>query len=814
MEKKNTVKTLARESMVLLKNDNRLLPLEKEKRIAIFGRMQIDFIYSGNGSGAANVDKCKNIVQACEEKGLLPEQNLVSFYMDKIKAEPKKVFAGLELEELKNMVNSGLMYEVFGRYQPTAQEYEVEQTLIKQARDYTDTAVFVLGRNSGGEECDRHLENDYYLTESEKKLVDMVNDTFEHVVLILNVNGLIDLSWVKEKPHFESVLFVGIPGQEGAEAIAELLTGEATPSGKLSFTIAEKYEDYPAYKHFSWDKDHPENLLTYRDYGLDASENGCVGHDLAPVTVYQEDIYTGYRYFDTFQKEPLYPFGYGLSYTSFSLTILSAKKSLGGITVEIKVQNTGDRIGREVIQMYVSSRISKMNRPQKELKAFEKTSVLQPGESEIIDVFMRWTDLGIYDELEASWLIPEGIHTLLIGNSSSNVEAAVNVKVKKNILVEKVNNRLSLAECNKNRIDFLTAEGSNDTIVAPFQVELTSEEVINIAKKSESWKKSFEHAKIKAETVVKKLSIEQLAAMCVGYGAGTPFGAFNKREEPYTICDDAGKPLTENDHPTGFQGYVSPAIKEEGIPSVFYKDGPAGIGEIAWPTEMLCACSFDKQLWYAFGKAIGEECEKKQVDYWLAPAVNMLRHPLGGRNFEYPSEDPYLAGMFGCQIAKGTQENHPVMVCPKHFAINEQETCRRGNHKKNYYAVDSIIQERAAREIYLKPFEMLVKEAGVLCMMTSFNRINGIFAGGNRDLCKHILREEWGYCGYLVTDWGDMDFVVDGADAVGAGNDIVMPGGPPVIAQILEGYAQGRINRENLETAVVNLLSANLRYGR
>lgn len=306
---------------------------------------------------------------------------------------------------------------------------------------------------------------------------------------------------------------------------------------------------------------------------------------------------------------------------------------------------------------------------------------------------------------------------------------------------------------------------------------------------------------------IKSMSIEQLTALCVGYGPGVPFSAFGDGKDPETIYDETGNPLTVNDHPAGFNGYVSPAIPDLGIHSVFYKDGPAGIGETAWPAEMLLACAFDRKLWYEFGDAVGRECEKQQVDIWLAPAVNLHRHPLGGRNFEYFSEDPYLTGVCACNVARGVQENHPVLVCPKHFALNEQETFRRGNAKKNYDAADSIIRERAARELYLKPFEMLVKEAGISCIMTSFNKINGVFAGGNRDLCTCILREEWGYKGAVVTDWGDMDVVVDGGDAVAAGNDVVMPGGPPVIVQILQAYEEGRVDREALETAVGHLFS-------
>ena len=232
----------------------------------------------------------------------------------------------------------------------------------------------------------------------------------------------------------------------------------------------------------------------------------------------------------------------------------------------------------------------------------------------------------------------------------------------------------------------------------------------------------------------------------------------------------------------------------------------AGIGGIAWPTEMLIACSFDRKLWQMFGDAVGKECEDQQVNVWLAPAVNLHRNPLCGRNFEYFSEDPYLTGVCACEITKGVQNGRPVIVCPKHFAANEQETFRRGNAGKKVDAVDSILTERSARELYLKPFEMLVREAHIACIMTSFNKINGVFAGGSKDLCTRILREEWGFDGAVVTDWGDMDIVVDGADAVAAGNDIVMPGGPPVIRQILKGYEEGRVTREEMETAAGHLL--------
>ena len=724
------------------------------------------------------------------------------------------------------MVNSGIMYEIFGKYKAPLDEYDVPETLIFQAAEKTDTAIFVIGRNSGGEECDRHLPEDYYLTRSEESLLKDICTHFANVVIVLNVNGLIDLSWMKKYASIKSLLFIGIPGEEGASALAGILTGEINPSGKLAVTIAEHYEDYPSADHFSWDKEHLENILDYESYGLSSEENGSTGFTKSPVTVYWEDIYTGYRYFDTFGKQVLYPFGYGLSYTAFAISDALVKKQNGGILVTADVKNIGEMSGKEVIQIYLSKvyPAEGVERPYQELKGFEKTSDLAPGEKEQVKIWIPWRELAVYDEERAAWVIESGDYLLKMGKSSRDTFVKGLICVEKTILAEQCTNCLNITECNNGKIEFLTQKENDAEMASVLNITeqnkdvsgqniifVTPEDVHDVQENRKCGKETIS----KAETTVSErekernlaeLSIKELAALCVGYGPGTPFAAVGDRSDPSTIFDDEGKPMTTNSHPTGYPGYVSPAIEEKGIKSVFYKDGPAGIGGVAWPTEMLIACSFDKKLWQMFGDAVGKECEEQQVNVWLAPAVNLHRNPLCGRNFEYFSEDPYLTGVCACEITKGVQNSRPVIVCPKHFAANEQETFRRGNAGKNVDAVDSILTERALREQYLKPFEMLVKDAGIACIMTSFNKINGSFSGGSHDLCTHILREEWGFEGAVVTDWGDMDMVVDGADAVAAGNDIVMPGGPPVIRQILKGYEEGRVTREELEQAVRHLL--------
>ena len=802
MDKKKIARKIAEESIVLLKNADHILPLKEKKEIAFFGRTQIGTLYSGNGSGGANIAGCGTILEECEKRGIKPESLLKEFYEYKASAEQVTEEDEFDWTKVSEMVNSGIMYEIFGKYKAPLDEYDVPETLIFQAAEKTDTAIFVIGRNSGGEECDRHLPEDYYLTRSEESLLKDICTHFANVVIVLNVNGLIDLSWMKKYASIKSLLFIGIPGEEGASALAGILTGEINPSGKLAVTIAEHYEDYPSADHFSWDKEHLENILDYESYGLSPEENGSTGFMKSPVTVYWEDIYTGYRYFDTFGKQVLYPFGYGLSYTAFAISDALVKKQNGGIMVTADVKNIGEMSGKEVIQVYLSKvyPAEGVERPYQELKGFEKTSDLAPGEKEQVKIWIPWRELAVYDEERAAWVIESGDYLLKMGKSSRDTFTVGMVCLRDTVITEQCANRLAISGCNRGKLLFLTQKDCTECqpedvyekkpdggVTETAVISVTGEDILAGGESIQAEKE--------AQQSLPELSIEELASLCVG-----------DRSDPATIFDDEGKPITTNSHPTGYPGYVSPAIAEKGIKSIFYKDGPAGIGGVAWPTEMLIACSFDKKLWQMFGDAVGKECEEQQVNVWLAPAVNLHRNPLCGRNFEYFSEDPYLTGVCACEITKGVQNSRPVIVCPKHFAANEQETFRRGNAGKNVDAVDSILTERALRELYLKPFEMLVKDAGIACIMTSFNKINGSFSGGSHDLCTHILREEWGFEGAVVTDWGDMDMVVDGADAVAAGNDIVMPGGPPVIRQILKGYEEGRVTREELEQAVRHLL--------
>lgn len=859
-------KDLAAEGIVLLKNTDNLLPLKPGTSIAVFGRAQLQTLIGGGGSGASSSEEATVILEELKKSGLKPVAGLEDFY----RSELAKALADSPSEEearaqFADLVSSGMIYEIFGRYTPPAPEFSPPENFLP-AISAGIPALCVIGRGSGGEECDRRVEEDYYLTGSEKQLVETVAKHFDRVILVLNINGFIDLSWTCEYPSIKSVLYLGTAGEQGAAALSDIITGRISPSGKLSATLAPSYEDYPSSPYFFTNKDKPETILTYKDFGLPAKAKGSTGFEKSPAALYQEGIYVGYRYFDTFNKPVLYPFGYGLSYADFDLEFLASRQDGETLFLTVKIKNKSREFsGKEVAELYVSAPDGKLEKPYQELLAYEKSKSLAPGESELLTLSLNLRELAGYDEETASFLIEAGDYYLRLGNSSRNTKIIGKLQVPETIVVARYQNRLVLNTFNKERLNFLRKAGhtpytypgeakekkqasclckltgENIPVFTPGEVKedpdrmditpptgvkapyATDPAIITDHKKTDTVSigqigenkspagerfklMDVKTGKITMEDFTAQFSPEELAVLVNGYGPGLPFGGMGGKY-PATISYENGEPIAVSTHPTGSAGYLSPALIKYGIPSVFYKDGPAGVQLTAWPTGMPMACTFNKKLLYEFGHACGTEAELLYVDSWLAPAVNIQRNPIGGRNFEYYSEDPRHTGFCGLAITLGVEENNQVTACPKHFALNEQETYRRGSTKKSCDALDSIVEERAAREIYLKPFEMIVRGSRVSTLMTSFNKINGTFAAGSNDLCTGILREEWGYRGIVVTDWGDMDIVVDGGDAVAAGNDIIMPGGPPVIKQVLEGFKEGRVTLAGLRKAASGLLT-------
>ncbi len=823
--RKALAREIAQEAMVLLRNEDRVLPLPAGKTVALVGRTQLHTNIGGAGSGASRSNSALEIREELPKAGFQLAASMDAFYRALVEkeAEDKSASAGSEAEFFKNLeglVASGMIYELFGKYNPAVPEEIPEDAVFAAAAGETDTALFLIGRQTGGEECDRRVADDYYLMASEKELLKKTCECFPKVIVICNVNGMIDLQAFAEYPQIKGLLFMGVAGEQAAGALADILSGKVSPSGKLNQTAALSYEDYPTAKNFSCNKDKPETILQYKDYGLSAEENGSVGFEMSPVTVYEEDIYMGYRYFDSFEKPVAYSFGFGLSYADFAIVPVQAELAGGKFRAQVCVKNLSQRFsGKESVQVYVHAPFGKLKKPQKELKAIAKTEILAPGAEGLVSPEFALTALASFDEERMSYVIEAGTYTVLVGNSAKNVSPCAKIHVPETLVVRTVAADIGILPQNKDKLKLLSPERE---IPVPENAALPSFN-LTASELLVSWPEAKEYdfsadavqsvlsdvkaGKVSIEAFVNQMSLQELAVLANGYGPGLPFGGIAAKDAPPTLYYEDGTPIGTTTRPDLGFGYSNPAIDKYKIPTCSYKDGPASVGVTAWPTGMMIACTFNPALAYEFGSACGCEAESLNVDSWLAPGMNLVRNPIEGRAFEYFGEDPYLAGVMGTRITQGAMENNHVTTCPKHFALNEQETYRRGSAKKKIDAADSIVSARAARELYLKPFEMVVTEAKPTTLMTSFNKLNGSFAGGSHVLCTEILRGEWNYQGVVVTDWGDMDVVVDGADAVHAGNDVVMPGGPPVIAQVLKGYEEGRVSLDDLRTAVVHLMN-------
>lgn len=813
---------IAGEAMVLLKNEENVLPLSPGKTVALLGQTQLDVIIGGGGSGASFSENTLQIPEELQKAGLSLEPVMEKFYGDlaeKYAQETARKTTERENLDFEGLVASGLIYELFGKYTPAREEpLPREEYWVDSAND-TDTAIFVLGRKTGGEECDRQVENDYYLTASEKQLVDLACRYFDNVIVVFNVNGMVDMAWT-QRPEIKAVLFMGTSGEQAAGALADLLVGRLSPSGKLAQTAALRYEDYPTAGNITYSKDAPQGSLTYESYGLVAAENGSVGFDISPATVYEEDIYVGYRYFDSFEKPVLYPFGFGLSYAVFSWKVHKASLDNGRLSLQVQVVNDSDRFtGKEVLQLYVHAPFGRLKKPWQELHAIAKTPLLQPGEACMLTLSVALADMASFSEEDMCYVLEAGEYAVLVGNSSRNTRAIARLLLPETIVTRTVTADIGILSVNKERVRLMAPEhelpivvpeGLPGFIVAAGDIATDwphCEEYDTDAVPVSSTLDDVRSGKVSMESFINQMSIKELAVLCNGFGSGLPFSGAGHTDIPLTIQDDEGQDIAYKSNSHAPMGYCNPAIEKYGILSTYYKDGPASVGLTAWPTGMMVANTFNLQLAYEFGSACGWEAESLHVDSWLAPGMNLIRNPVEGRAFEYFSEDPCLCGMFGIQIVRGAGENNRVTACPKHFAFNEQETYRRGNAKKNIDAVDTIVSARAARELYLRPFEMVICEGKPRTIMTAFNKVNGTFAAGHHVLCTDILRDEWGYNGVVITDWGDLDIVVDGADAVWAGNDVIMPGGPPVIAQVLKGYEEGRVSLSDFRKAVAHLMN-------
>ena len=711
-------KKAAREGMVLLKNDHSLLPLSPNAKLALFGKGTFDYVKGGGGSGDVTSLYTKNIYDGITKLGLniAPHKELCNFYMTYV----------IEQYEMKKAIG-------------TLDEPALPDEFYKCAREYTDTAIITISRFSK-EDSDRTTD-DYYLSSTEKAMVDNVKKLFNHIIVVLNVDSAIDTEWFAHDDKIQSVLLSWLGGMEGGSAIAELLFGLDNPSGKLADTFAKSLDAYPSTASF---------------YESDDYVN------------YTEDIYVGYRYFETMPEaigKVNYPFGYGLSYTTFKWTVDSVKLEhtdiSDNITVTVDVVNTGKRAGKEVIQLYASAPRGFLGKPAISLVSFQKTKLLAPGETERLVLAFTIDDLASYDDSgkieKSAYILEAGDYRFYIGNSSRNLERIKHgYTLQEHKVICSMSTKLSktpvdnvlLTSCNHKQEPQITFNNTD---------KYTLEDV-------------HSH-KISTDDFLSQLSDEDLISLLGG--------------QPNVGVADTG-------------GIGNLPMFD--IPNLMTADGPAGlrilpkhnIRTTAFPCATLLACTWNPALLFSVGKAAALEVKENNIKMLLAPAVNIHRNPLCRRNFEYFSEDPLLTGILASAMVIGIQ-SQGISACVKHFALNNKETNRLHS--------DSRISERAAREIYLRPFEIIIKKATPWCIMTSYNLINSVRVSENKELITDILRGEWGYTGLVITDWYTAGTHYK---ELLAGNDVKMPLGYP--DELLEALDKGLISRTDMIRSVGRIL--------
>lgn len=703
------------EGIVLLKNKDNVLPIQNNETVSLFGRCQIDYYKSGTGSGGAvNVLYSVNAVEGLRNEKVLLNEELISIYNEYLKDNPFDNGGGGWAQE------------------PWFQkEMVVTSEIAESASRITDKAIVFIGRTAG-EDKDNVLEQgSYYLTDEEKNVLDRVTEYFEDVVIVFNVGNVIDMSYIEAfGDKIKSVLYVWHGGQEGGNALAKVLSGSVSPSGKLSDTIARNVSDYPSNENF--------------------------GNEL--MNIYEEDIYVGYRFFETFNRDAvLYPFGFGLSYTTFHSTISKHTKTDLEITVELTVKNVGTTTGKEVIQIYCEAPQGKLGKPFVELVGFGKTKELNPGESHQLNINIPFSRLASYDDdgytgYKSAYVLEEGNYEIYYGNSVRDLNHGFTFELGSLIVIEQLEESLAPIKSFKRMIPGARKTNGEYEIAyqkVPTRTVNLERRILNRLPKGIDYTgnvgitlQDVQVGKHTIEEFIAQLSIEEMALMIRGEGMSHPLVT------PGTAAAFGG--LYEE-------------LRAYGIPSACCADGPSGVrmdnGEVAtqMPIGSLLACTWNIELMEDLYEFEGKELILNKVDTLLGPGLNIHRHPLNGRNFEYFSEDPLLSGLFSKASIVGMRKGGAEGTL-KHFAANDQEKQR--NH------IDAVASERCLREIHLKGFEIAVREGKARSIMTAYNPVNGIQSASNYDLNTSILRNEWGYQGVVMTDWwAIMNDNVDGGKA-------------------------------------------------
>lgn len=771
----------AADGMVLLKNEGSVLPLPAGSKVALFGKGSVDYVKGGGGSGDVTCAYAHNLwdgMKIKEKEGklaLFPQ--LEDFYR----------------EEMERQYKAGAVIGM-------TVEPELPPALLRSAREFADTAIIVISRFSG-EGWDRKtvinkedpykldpneqtmfdlsskiFENgDFCLTEAEKKMVESVAASFDRVIAVLNVGGMVDTEWFREDDRIQGALMAWQGGMEGGLAMADVLCGDVNPSGHLTDTFAKTLEDYPSTEGF---------------------------HRSTAYVDYEEDIYVGYRYFETIPGAAAkvnYPFGFGLSYSDFIVMPVFASYSPengGQIVLSAKVVNVSETSGRAVVQVYAEAPQGKLGKPHRVLVSFGKTGMLGAGAEQTLDLTFPVSRMASYDDegqvKKSAWLLEKGTYRFYAGTNVRDVTKALEWTLEEDRILEQ-----EKPECVPHRLKRrMKADGSYEALslsgekapmsglYSPTPVGVLPTPAVK-GRAGESFLALYD-----PDCGGHRILLDQVAE---GKATLDDFMAQLTVSEKIDLL--GGQPNTGCANTYGFGN-----LPQYGVPNAMTADGPAGVrfwpqcgvNTTAWPCATALACTWDTELVSEVGKAAALEAKENNIAVWLAPAVNIHRSPLCGRNFEYWSEDPLVAGRMAGALVHGVQ-SRKIGVSLKHFCCNNKETNRKNS--------DSRLSERALREIYLKAFELIVKHEQPYTIMSSYNKVNGVHTSENRELLTDILRGEWGFQGMVTTDWwtnGEHYLETK------AGNDVKMGAGFP--ERVWEAYERGFISGEEIDTCVRRVL--------
>ena len=774
------------EGMVLLKNDG-TLPL-KTKRVALYGGGAARTIKGGTGSGEVNERHSVSVLEGLENRGftILSRtwlEDYEAFYaiaLQNYRQEKRKRINFLKISSIMDMLWDNFRLPAGPR--------------IGEVLD-TDTCVYVLSRQAG-EGGDRKIEaGDYYLTDDERETITFCAAHYAHFVLLINCGSPIDPGFLAEIEGINAVLYISQPGTQGGNAVADLLTGEVTPSGKLTDTWAKTYGDVPFGQEYS---------------SLDGKPKEAY---------YREGIYVGYRYFDSFDVDPAFPFGFGLSYTDFEISCLETRVEGREVAVTAQVTNVGETYsGKEVVQLYVSAPCGQLHKEYQSLAAFAKTENLIPGQSQTLQLRFDLGQLASYREDDHSFVLEPGDYVLRLGNSSRNTRICAFVNLEREVIlsrheaicpvVEKFE-ELSAPE-RKWAVFSMAPRHSVDPAAFETKVHTYGQPPLSRDPRVRRWLKNLTDREMVDIVVgVGQLPVKHGFTLPGAVGVTTS-KFWDRGLANVTLCDGPAGLRIQSRSTVDTKGNVKPLEMAmsvfEYIPDVIKKrllgdpktEIPLYQYTTAFPVTNCLAQAWNEALLERIGDAIYREMKEFGCTYWLAPALNIHRNPLCGRNFEYFSEDPRLTGLLAAAMVRGVQQEEGFYVTLKHFACNNQEDQRT--------RMSSNVSERALREIYLRGFQIAV-EAGAKSVMTSYNKVNGVYAPNSYDLCTKVLRNEWGFEGVVMTDWYSTNpGQGDNALCMSAGNDLIMPGMMLNKQQILLGLRTGKISRKDLRRCCGNVL--------